>query len=170
LTRPVPGSDPGDAPFRGLTPELLERLGGAHIDAHARTAIVLCTIGEDGFPHPAMLSYFEVAATGAHTLRLAVYKDSRTLRNMRDRGKATLILADERLACYIRAAVQDVTPAMASAPYNARVDLRVEQVTFDAPPPDLEPGAFLTTGITYAARTGPALERARQVLAELLRM
>jgi hypothetical protein len=154
----------------GLTPELVERLGGAHIDAHARTAIVLCTIGEDGFPHPAMLSYFEVAATGAHTLRLAVYKDSRTLRNMRDRGKATLILADERLACYIRAAVQDVTPAMASAPYNARVDLRVEQVTFDAPPPDLEPGAFLTTGITYAARTGPALERARQVLAELLRM
>jgi len=170
LTRPVPGSDPSDVPFRGLTPELLDRLGGSQIDALAHTAIVLCTIGEDGFPHPAMLSYFEVAATDAHTLHLAVYKDSRTLRNLRDRGKATLILADERLACYIRAAVQDVTQAMESAPYNARVDLRVEQVTLDEPPPDLEPGAFLTTGITYAARTGAALERARRVLAELLRM
>ena len=170
MTRPVPGSDPSDVPFRGLTPELLDRLGGSQIDALAHTAIVLCTIGEDGFPHPAMLSYFEVAATDAHTLHLAVYKDSRTLRNLRDRGKATLILADERLACYIRAAVQDVTQAMESAPYNARVDLRVEQVTLDEPPPDLEPGAFLTTGITYAARTGAALERARRVLAELLRM
>jgi hypothetical protein len=153
----------------GLTPELLERLGGTRIDALARTAILLCTIGEDGFPHPAMLSYFEVAAVDPRTLRLAVYKDSRTCGNLRERRKATLILADERLACYIRAGVRDLA-AMASAPYNVRVDLQVEQVTFDEPPPDLEPGAFLTTGITYAARTGDSLERARRVLAELLRM
>ena len=153
----------------GLTPELLERLGGARIDSLARTAIVLVTIGEDGWPHPAMLSYFEVAATDAHTLRLAVYKDSRSCGNLRERGKATLVLTDEQLVCYVRASVLQVVPAMAAAPYNARVDLRVEHVTFDEPPPELEPGAFLTTGITYAARTGASLERARAVLAELLR-
>ena len=152
----------------GLTPELLERLGGARIDELARTAILLCTIGEDGWPHPAMLSYFEVAA-GAHTLRLAVYKDSRTCTNLRERHKATLILTDVELACYIRATVAGMA-AMVSAPYNRRVDLRVEQVTFDEPPPDLEPGAFVTSGITYAARTGESLERARRVLAELRRM
>ena len=170
MIRPVPGSDPSDGPFRGLTPELLDRLGGAPIDALARTAIVLCTIGEDGFPHPAMLSYFEVAATDAHTIHLAVYKDSRTCANLRERRKATLILTDQRLACYIRAAVRNVTAGMASAPYNVRVSLQVEQVTFDEPPPDLEPGAFLTAGITYAQRTGESLERARRVLAELLLM
>jgi hypothetical protein len=164
------GSDPGDASFRGLTPELLERLSGAQAETCARQAILLCTVGDTGWPHPAMLSYYEVAAADARTLRLAVYKDSRTCANLRDRHKAVLILTDERLACYIRAAVRQVTSGMPSAPYNARIDLEVEQVTFDEPPPDLEPGAFILSGITYAARTGEALERARRVLAELRQM
>jgi hypothetical protein len=151
-----------------LTPALVERLGGTRVDALARTAIVLCTIGEHGWPHPAMLSYFEVAAIDAQHLRLALYKDSRSCANLRERKKATLILTDERLACYIRASVQHVDAAMTSAPYNARVDLQVEAVTFDEPPPDLEPGAFITSGIMYAARAGESLERARHVLAELL--
>ena len=151
-----------------LTPELLERLGGAHIDALASTAIVLCTIGENGWPHPAMLSYFEVVATDARRVRLALYKDSRSCANLRERKKATLILCDARLACYIRASARQVEPGMAAAPYNARVDLAVEQVIFDEPPPDLEPGAFVTSGITYAPRTGDSLDRARRVLAELL--
>jgi len=154
----------------GLTPELMDRLRGDGVETLAHQAIVLCTIGEQGWPHPAMLSYYEVAAADARTLRLAVYKDSRTCANLRDRGKATLILTDERLACYIRASVRDVAPAMESAPYNAQVELDVQQVTFDEPPPDLEPGAFVLGGITYAARTGDALARARRVLAELRRM
>ena len=153
-----------------LTGELLDRLGGAQADTFAHLAIVLCTVGDTGWPHPAMLSYYEVAATDARTLCLAVYKDSRTCANLRARAKATLILTDERLACYIRAAVRNVTPAMETAPYNARIELDVEQVTFDEPPPDLEPGAFILTGITYAARTGEALARARRVLAELRQM
>lgn len=151
-----------------LTDALLHRLSGADIDSLARTAVLLCTIGEDGWPHPAMLSYFEIAATDPHTLRLAVYKDSRTCANLRERRKATLVLTDEGLVCYVRAAVAQVVPGMASAPYNARVDLRVEQVLFDEPPPDLEPGAFVTSGIIYTARTADALDRARRVLAELL--
>jgi hypothetical protein len=109
-----------------------------------------------------------VAAREPDSLRLALYKNSRSCANLRERRRATLILVDERLACYIRATVQHVEAPMASAPYNARVDLKVDRVTFDEPPPDLEPGAFITTGITYAARTGESLERARRVLAELL--
>ena len=159
MSRPVSG---------GLTPELLERLGGARIDSLTRSAILLCTLGEMGWPHPAMLSYFEVAAIDERHLRLALYKNSRTCENLRERKKATLILTDERLACYISASAQHVETPMTSAPYNARVDLVVEQVTFDEPPPELEPGAFITSGITYIARTGEALERARRVLAELL--
>jgi hypothetical protein len=154
----------------GLTPDLLERLGGERADALANQAIVLCTIGEHGWPHPAMLSYYEVAAADARTLRLAVYKDSRTCANLRDRRKATLILTGERLACYISASVRGVETAMASAPYNAQVTLQVEQVRSDEPPPDLEPGAFVLSGITYAARTGEPLARARRVLAELKQM
>jgi hypothetical protein len=154
----------------GLTPELVDRLSGERAEVFADQAILLCTVADMGWPHPAMLSYYEVAATDTRTLRLAVYNDSRTCANLRDRRKAVLILTDERLACYIRAAVRQVTPGMQAAPYNARIDLEVEQVTFDEPPPDLEAGAFILSGITYAARTGDALARAQRVLAELRQM
>lgn len=151
-----------------LTDALQRRLSGADIDSLARTALVLCTIDPNGWPHPSMLSYFEVAARDPHNIRLAVYNGSRTCANMRERGKATLILVDEGLVCYVRGVVTEVAPVMRSAPYNAALQMRVEQVVFDEPPPDLEPGAFVTSGITYSPRTADALARAHAVLAELL--
>ena len=87
-----------------------------------------------------MLSYFEVAAIDRHNLRLAVYTNSRTCANMRERGKATLIVVDAGLVCYISGDVKELVPAMRDAPYNAKLNLRIEQVVFDEPPPDLEPG------------------------------
>ena len=47
------------------------------------------------------------------------------------------------------------------------MNLRIEHVKFDAAPPDLEPDAFVTSGITYHPRTGAALAQARAVLTEL---
>ena len=110
-----------------------------------------------------MLSYFEVAAIDRHTLRLAVYTNSRTCANMRERGKATLIVVDDRVWCATSAAtVTELAPAMRAAPYNAKLDLRIEQVVFDEPPPDLEPGVGVTSGITLqSADAGGAGPRAR---------
>ena len=150
-----------------LTDDLLQRLGGEEAEAFSSLAIVVCTVDEHGYPHPAMLSCFELAATDRENIQLAVYNTSGTCANMRARGAATLIVVDEGLACYIRGRVTEVAGAMRSAPYNARLNMRVDQVLFDEPPPDLEPGAFITSGITYRPRRGEALERARAVLAEL---
>jgi hypothetical protein len=150
-----------------LTEDLYQRLSGEHAETLSRQAIVVCTVDEDGWAHPAMLSYFEVAATDPDNLQLAVYNDSRTSANMRAQGTATLVIVDAGLVCYVRGRVSEVAPAMSTAPYNAVVNLRVDQVVFDEPPPDLEPGAFVTSGITYRPRTGAALERARAVLTEL---
>lgn len=150
-----------------LTEDLFRRLSGADPDAFARLAIVACTVDEQGRPHPAMLSYFEVAATDRRTLQLAVYGNSRTCANLRARGAVTLIVVDEGLVCYVSGRAAEAAAAMRDAPYNARLEVRIEQVDFDEPPPDLEPGAFVTSGITYRARTGAALARARAVLAEL---
>ena len=150
-----------------LTEALERRLSGSDADSLAQLAIVLCTVDADGWPHPAMLSYFEVAARDPHNIRLAVYNGSRTCANMRERGKATLILVDEGMVCYVRGATTEVAPSMRSAPYNAALNMRVEQVVFDEPPPDLEPGAFVVSGITSRPRTGASLARARAVLAEL---
>ena len=152
---------------KALTDDLYRRLSGADIESLAALAIVVCTVDAEGWPHPAMLSYFEVAAIDRQNVRLAVYNDSRTCANMRERAKATLIIVDENLVCYVRGAVVEVVPAMAAAPFNAMLNLRVDEVTFDEPPPDLEPGAFVTSGITYRPRRGSVLAQARAVLAEL---
>ncbi len=129
---------------------------------------MVCTIDDNGWPHPAMLSYFEVAAVDRHNLRLAVYTNSRTCANMRQRLKATLIVADPGVVCYISGTVEERSAAMRDAPYNAALNLHVHQVVFDEPPSDLEPGVRITSGITYSPRTPETLERARAVLAELL--
>jgi len=151
-----------------LTEDLYRRLGGSEIASRASHAILLCTVDADGWPHPAMLSYFEVAAPDRHNLRLAVYNDSRTCANMRERGKATLVVVDAGLVCYISGHVEELVPAMREAPHNAKLNLRIEQVLFDEPPPDFEPGIQVTSGITYSPRTAGALARAHAVLAELL--
>ena len=150
-----------------LTDDLFRRLSGAEIESLAALAIVVCTVDAEGWPHPAMLSYFEVAAVDRQNLRLAVYNDSRTCANMRERGKATLIIVDHNLVCYVRGIVREVAPAMAAAPFNAMLNLHVDEVTFDEPPPDLEPGALVTSGITYRSRSGSPLAQARAVLTAL---
>jgi len=66
-----------------LTEDLYRRLSGADIDAMACAAIVVCTTDAEGSPHPALLSYFEVAAVDGATLRLAVYNSSRTFATFR---------------------------------------------------------------------------------------
>jgi len=151
-----------------LTEDLYRRLRGSEIASRASHAILLCTVDADGWPHPAMLSYFEVAAADRHNLRLAVYNDSRTCANMRERGKATLVIVDAGLVCYVSGAVDELVPAMRETPYNAKLNLRIEQVLFDEPPPDLEPGIHVTSGITYSPRTAGTLARAHAVHAELL--
>jgi len=151
-----------------LTEELYQRLCGVDVGSRASHAIVLCTVDADGRPRPSMLGYFEVAAPDLHNLRLAVYNDSHTCANLRERGKATLVVVDAGVVCYISGTVDTLVPAMREAPYNAKVNLHVEQVVFDEASPDLEPGAQVTSGITCSPRTADALARAHAVLAELL--
>lgn len=108
-----------------------------------------------------------MTAIDRHTLHLAVYNDSRTCANMRERGRTTRIVVDKAIVCYIRGLTEQVAPEMHTAPYNAALRLRVEEVLFDEPPPDLEPGVAVTGGITYGIRQKGALDRARAVLHEL---
>lgn len=150
-----------------LTDDLYQRLSGADIAARADEAIVICTVDADGWPHPAVLSYFEVAAVDQHTLHIAVYTSSRTCANLRERGKATVIIAGAGLVCYVRGVAAELTPGMREAAYNAMMHMRIDQVIFDEAPQDLEPGVGVTRGITYSPRTPEALARAHAILAEL---
>ena len=68
-----------------LPAALKERLGGVAVASHEGKIIPIFTMDEAGWPHPALLSYYEVVAKNASTLEMAIWKDSSTANNLRRR-------------------------------------------------------------------------------------
>jgi hypothetical protein len=140
---------------RQLTDRLFRRLSGQFVQEHSDKVILLQTIDVQGWPHPAILSYFEVAAKDRHNIRLATYKRSRTTENIRQRGKVTLSIFDERVVFYIKGTGSEMAAEMSSAPHNSKLNVVVEEVLVDEADPVLEPGAYITQGIKYANPNPP---------------
>ena len=151
---------------RELPEDLYRRLDGEHLEACAEKVIPICTVDAQGWPHPALLSYFEVVAKDRRNIRLATYKDSTTTNNMRHNGKLTILILDERVAYYIKGNVQELRPEMKCSPHNSKLNLSVEQVFTDHADEQFEPGAYLSGGVTYF-NPNRALEQQKAV--ELLR-
>ncbi len=114
-----------------LTEPLLSQLGIDRAIANADRAIVICTVDEHGWPHPAMLSTLEVVARDARNVRIAMDAGSRSARNMTANGKLSLILVDEQGAYYVKGDVLLVAPSLRTAPSHAKFNLRVDSVLED---------------------------------------
>lgn len=149
---------------RELPEDLYQRLAG-NLEACAEKAILVCTVDQAGWPHPAILSYFEVIAKDRCNIRLATYKDSSTTNNMRRNGKLTMLVIDERIACYIKGTVEELSREMSSAPHNSKLNLRVDEVLADGANEEFEPGVYITSGVSYKRPEG---QLAREMLKELL--
>jgi hypothetical protein len=151
-----------------LPSDLLARLSGRDLESVASKVIQIVTLDASGWPHPAMLSYFEVIATSATRIRLAAYATSTTSGNLRRAGTLTLVVIDERTAYYIKAHAVEIARTLRSTDWNAAFDCRIEQVLADEVNEEYEPGAYVVSGVTYfSPRRTQELERARLVLAEL---
>lgn len=154
----------GDA----LPDDIFEALRGRDLAAMADRVVVVSTVDERGFPHPALLSYFEVVALDRRTIRLATYAESRTTRNAKREGKLTLVLVDAEFVYYVKGAVRPLAESMRVTPYNAKLEVQVLEVLRDAPDPVREPGAHIASGIRYVnPQRAAELERAERVIAEL---
>jgi Pyridoxamine 5'-phosphate oxidase len=151
-----------------LPDDLYQRLLGNDVEQNEEKVILLSTIDEGGWPHPAMLSYFEVIAKDRRTLRLATYNNSRTTNNMRLSGKATLSVIDERSVYYVKGYVEEISRKMECAPQNSKLHFRVEEVLADAANEEFEPGAYVAGGVTYKKPRTQQLQAAREILRELL--
>jgi len=149
-----------------LPADLLERLAGKNLQAVAEKAIMVCSVDSNSWPHPAILSYFEVIAKDESNVRLAIYKDSATVANLLRNGKLTMQIVDQRIAYYVKGSVRELAHGMKSSPPNAKLNLRVEQVLADTADEEFEPGAYVTGGVTYTRPAKPA--NAWEVLKELL--
>ena len=133
---------------KDLPPALLQRLSGAEIESHEGKIIPIFTIDESGWAHPALLSYYEIAAKNASTLDLALWKDSSTSKNLRQAGKVTLMISDKGVNYYLKGSVRELYYEMPGATPVSRFRVALEQVIEDQ-----EPNAEITTGLTYRRMT-----------------
>jgi hypothetical protein len=127
-----------------LSEALSKRLSGAAIASHEGKIIPVFTLDESGWPHPALLSYYEIVAKSASTLEMAIWKDSSTANNLRRVGKISLMIIDEGVNFYIKGRVKELEKEMRGAPQVSRFQISVEQLLEDQ-----EPNAHITSGMTY---------------------
>ena len=127
-----------------LTQELFHRLDGKNADSLSGKAIVIVTVDEQGWSHPAMLSYHEVVAKDRGTIDLASWKNSTTARNLRRDGKITLLLTDRGLNFYVKGKARELRESMEKVPSMSLFRVEVQQLLEDQ-----EAGAMITSGVTY---------------------
>ena len=127
---------------------LQQRLSGVDIEAHEGKIIPIFTIDEAGWAHPALLSYYEIAAKNTSTLDMALWKDSSTSKNLRQAGKVTLMVSDQGINYYLKGSVRELHYEMPGASPVSRFRVTLEQVIEDQ-----EPNAEITTGLTYRRMT-----------------
>ena len=91
-----------------LTEALLKRLSGQDVKAHEGKIIPIFTLDESGWPHPALLSYYEVVAKNSTTIDIALWKNSSTARNLRQTNKVTFLIADKGVNYYLKGSVKEL--------------------------------------------------------------
>jgi pyridoxamine 5'-phosphate oxidase-like protein len=140
MTRPL-----GDA----LPDALLPLLNGRDLPGRMGKALLIATTDARGWPHLALLSYGEVVAVDRRRIRLATYRESRTSGNLRRDGKLTLCLVEAGMAYYIKAQARIQRDPMAEHAHLTCFEAVVEAILEDQAREDLEPGAGVTSGITF---------------------
>jgi len=115
-----------------LTESLVVRLSIEKAVAAANGAVVICTVDDQGWAHPAMLSSLEIVAIDSRNVRMAINSRSRTARNMQANGHLTLVLVAEGTAHYVKGDVRLLSPSLATAPGSSKYNLRVDSVLEDA--------------------------------------
>src|SRR5919206_4820403 len=84
-------------------PEKLQGLfAGTDLAGGIGETFLLLTVGEDGWPHMAMLSVGELLAADAGTLRAALWLHSTATRNLTREGRGLLALVHDGAGYYLR--------------------------------------------------------------------
>lgn len=126
-------------------------------------ALLLLSLDEAGFPHPAMLSYREMGSPDSRTVRFAMWKGTTTGRNIRRNPSLTLVAVDGEMSYYLKGRASVFREDSETFPGCSVYDFRVEEVLEDR-----EPQIPVTGGIAYRHPEGPEpVESRRRHLAEL---
>jgi len=109
--------------------------------------VVVHSIDEQGFPHPALLSEFEVLALAPGRLLLAAGHSSTTAANIRHRQRVTLSAIEPEGVYYIKALLRG---EKVSQGHSGFLELEVAAVLLDEAREE-ETGTRLLTGLRFSA-------------------
>jgi len=148
-----------------LTPSLMQLLNGQELHSKQHLAMPLLTIGEDGYPHQAMVSAGEVLMLDEQHVRLALWQGTTTTGNLLRSGKGMLTFVWEGVSYALRLSCTPL-PELTDAVYpRARFEAVVEHVREDT-----AKYAELTSGITIRLlQPDDVISRWEETLAELRR-
>jgi len=127
-----------------LNEELLSRLNGKDITSKDGKAIIIVTVDEQGWAHPAVFSYYEIVAKSEERIDIAVGKTSTTGKNLRRTGKITLLVTDAGVNYYIKGDARETRESLRAVPFMSLFRVEVAQLLGDQ-----EPGATITSGLTF---------------------
>lgn len=127
-----------------LPAELLEDLNGQDLPSKWSKTILLVTTDASGFPHFAILSYGEIVAPSPRELRIGLYPNSTTTRNIQARPQVGLLIVLGDSVYYLKGIA-----AEKPAENVVRFDVAIDQVLVDN-----EPGARITSGIGFEMSQG----------------
>ncbi len=129
---------------QALNKELLERLKEKNITSKEGKAIIIVTVDEQGWAHPAVFSYYEIVAKSEGQIDIAVGKTSTTGKNLRRTGKITLLVTDAGVNYYIKGDARETRESLGAVPFMSLFRVEVAQLLEDQ-----EPGATITSGLTF---------------------
>lgn len=149
---------------REIPEDLWEKLRSRDLAPLEGRALLILSLDGAGRIHAAMLSYRETASPDRGSIRLAMWRGSRTSKNMRANPNVTLVAVDDTMSYYLKGKVsvakEEATTFRGCSVYHFSVDQVLE---------DREPHLPITGGITYHNPQGAESPAERQAhLDELL--
>ncbi len=127
-----------------INEDLLGRLSGKDIGSKEGKAIVVVTVDEQEWSHPAVLSYYEIVAKDEKRVDVAVGKTSTTGKNLRRGGKITFLVTDAGVNYYVKGNARELKESIEGVPFMSLFRVEVDQLLEDQ-----EPGFPITSGMTF---------------------
>jgi hypothetical protein len=132
----------GDLPGDRLPDELVHALDDEALDGADQPAFLLVTTDEDGTPRICMVSAGELLVRDERTLRVALWRGTRTAHNLGHGGTALLGAVSPGSVIYVRA-----EPARLAVP--EATSLECFELTVTGVEADVHAGMPVTSGITF---------------------
>lgn len=148
-----------------ISTEVYELLNGQDLTDKQHEAMMLLTVGEDGWPHNAMISVGEIVAVNLTELRIGLWSNTSTTANIIRSNKATLVLIYKGKAHYIRLSLERLEELP-----NARYQRERFSAKVISAREDVAKYADITSGIKIKLKNNKEIvERWNQTLEDILR-